>query len=139
METSLPRVGLTRYFVAYEIAEKCKGIVECNANILGTRGLETNGGVDTACFAVDICRHKIICNALDLFAWTKAHSGCFKQSTGGICREPRVATSEEREQFRKFAAGFATFQDLQNIVTYGKQSGSIQLQCSYQPWYLKHQ
>lgn len=71
MKTSLPRVGLTRYFVAYEIAEKCEGIVECWTNILGTRGLEANGGVETACVTVDVCRHEIICNVLGLFIWTE--------------------------------------------------------------------
>lgn len=66
--------GLTRYFVVSEIAEKCKGIVEGWANILGTCGLEANGGIDAACFAVDVCRHEIICNALVPFIWTKAHA-----------------------------------------------------------------
>ena len=42
VETSALRAGLTRYFIAHEVAEKCEGIVECWANILPTSGLEAN-------------------------------------------------------------------------------------------------
>ena len=62
--------GLTRYHVAREVAEKCQGIVERRANILGTRGLEANGGVEAACVAVDVGRHEIICDVLGHFIWT---------------------------------------------------------------------
>ena len=70
----MPRVGLTRYFVADEIAEKCEGIVECWTNILGTRGLEANGGVDAAGLAVNVCRHEIICNALSSLDQSTNHT-----------------------------------------------------------------
>ena len=57
---------LTRYHFAHEIAEKCESVVERWANVLRTGRLEANRGVDTAGFAVDIRRDKIICNVLGL-------------------------------------------------------------------------
>ena len=56
------RAGLTRYFVADKVAEKCEGIVERWANILGTCGLEADRGIDAARFAIDVCRYEVICN-----------------------------------------------------------------------------
>lgn len=56
-----------------KVAEKCEGIVERRANILGARGLETNGGVEATCVAVDVCRHEIICDTLDDFIWIEPH------------------------------------------------------------------
>lgn len=99
------RTGLTRYFGADEIAEKCKGIVECWANILGTRGLEANGGIEATCFAVDVRRYEIICTALNLFICTKAHNTNCKeihQVFLFLNRGQRVAVG--REPVTRFAA-----------------------------------
>lgn len=84
---AVPSAGLTRYFVADEIAEKCESIVECWTNILGTRGLEANGGVDAACFAVDVCCHEIICNALSSLDQSTNHilKKCVSFQTQGSC------------------------------------------------------
>lgn len=134
------RTGLTRYFGADEIAEKCEGIVECWANILGTRGLEANGGIEATCFAVDVRCYEIICTTLNLFIWTKAHNTNCKeihQVFLFLNRGQRVAVG--REPVTRFAANIVKFQDICDMmVTYGKQSGSIPLQCSYRGYCWKH-
>ena len=68
------RGGLTRYFIVYEIAEKIEGIVERRTNVLATRRLEANRGVKTACLAIDVRRHKVICTVLGLVISNQAHN-----------------------------------------------------------------
>ena len=67
------RAGLTRYFVADEVAKECESIVECRANILSMCGLEANRGIDTARFAIDVCRYEVICNISGLLNWIEVH------------------------------------------------------------------
>ena len=133
------RAELTRYFVVGEIAEECESIVKCWANILGTRGLEANGGIDAACFAVDVCRHHIICSALGHFIWNKAHNIELKKVQRVILflhPAQRLLWKGNKSQCSR-PVEFREF--FEKVVAYGKQCGSIRLPCSCQGRCWKHQ
>ena len=129
---------LTRYFIIREIAEKIESIVESGANVLGTRGLEANRGVNPACLAIDVCRHHVICIVLGLSIRIEAYSVKIKRHCRNFFLTAQIA-AVSHERIPRYAVNLQHVKIYENRAAYGKRSGPILLQCSGQAHCWKHQ